>query len=338
MKMTAAMLIIGGLLVYWASISIMVILPMVTIENKPSEIWTPMSESAKKGLETYKNNGCSYCHSLYIRVNDWGHGAERIAQPGDYYKMKPAILGSERTGPDLSMEGGIRPNDWHEAHFVDPRNTSPVSLMPSWKFLGPEKINNLIDYMQYMGGTVAQKRVDRQLYWKKQATEALSCGEDSNIEWLHQQIPPVWRPMPNPYPASSAALSRGKVMYERFCMGCHGIVGDGNGTAAPFLNPPPLNFTALKKHLVEKKYIGGIFYYQIMNGITGTAMPFFKKALESEKIWDVGNYVAVSFVGYTDANMPPKGIDASYEEKSLLKEDTLVFDTTGTKEKGNEEQ
>jgi cytochrome c oxidase cbb3-type subunit 2/cytochrome c oxidase cbb3-type subunit I/II len=50
-----------------------------------------------------------------------------------------------------------------------------------------------------------------------------------------------------------------------------------------------------------------------MNGITGTAMPYFKRALESEKIWDIGNYVAVSFIGYTDANLPPKGIDASYE-------------------------
>ena len=30
-----------------------------------------------------------------------------------------------------------------------------------------------------------------------------------------------------------------------------------------------------------------------MNGITGTAMPYFKRDLESEKIWDVSNYVAV---------------------------------------------
>ncbi|MCX5770862.1 MAG: cytochrome-c oxidase, partial [Candidatus Hydrogenedentes bacterium] len=48
-------------------------------------------------------------------------------------------------------------------------------------------------------------------------------------------------------------------------------------------------------------------------GITGSAMPFFKTDLESEKIWDVSNYVAVYFIGYTDADISPRGIDASYE-------------------------
>jgi mono/diheme cytochrome c family protein len=42
-------------------------------------------------------------------------------------------------------------------------------------------------------------------------------------------------------------------------------------------------------------------------------MPYFKRQLESEKIWDVGNYVAVDFIGRSDANRAPKGIDASYE-------------------------
>ena len=50
-----------------------------------------------------------------------------------------------------------------------------------------------------------------------------------------------------------------------------------------------------------------------MNGITGTAMPYFKKDLESEKIWDVGNYVAVYFIGQSDADTEPKGIDAARE-------------------------
>ena len=66
---------------------------------------------------------------------------------------------------------------------------------------------------------------------------------------------------------------------------------------------------------MENRYIGGIFYYQIMNGVTGTGMPYFKKHLESEKIWDLSNYLGVSFLGYTDANLSPRGIDASFEEE-----------------------
>jgi hypothetical protein len=42
-------------------------------------------------------------------------------------------------------------------------------------------------------------------------------------------------------------------------------------------------------------------------------MPYFKRALESEKIWNVSNYVAVYFIGYTDSGIEPKGIDAAYE-------------------------
>jgi hypothetical protein len=50
-----------------------------------------------------------------------------------------------------------------------------------------------------------------------------------------------------------------------------------------------------------------------MNGITGTAMPYFKRDLESQKIWEVGDYVAVYFISESDANADPRGIDASWE-------------------------
>jgi hypothetical protein len=83
------------------------------------------------------------------------------------------------------------------------------------------------------------------------------------------------------------------------------------------MDPAPLNFAELRGRLVEGRYIGGILYYQVMNGITGTAMPYFKRELESEKIWDVSNYVAQQFIGLVDANSEPRGIDAAYEPTSL---------------------
>jgi cbb3-type cytochrome c oxidase subunit II len=313
MKMTPKIFIGGSMLVWAASVSIMVIFPVTTIKNKPSEIWQQVTDYEQQGLDLYVKNGCSYCHSLFIRPVDWGTGAERIAQSGDYYSYKTIILGTERTGPDLSQEGGEHSDDWHLAHFINPRNTSPVSLMPSWEFLGPENIQKLTRYVQSLGGIDAEVRTNRQDFWKEKSVRAFESGPDSNISWIHSQVPAVWQRMPNPYPASEAALSRGKIIYQEFCIGCHGSVGDGQGRAFPYILPPPLNFTTLRRNLIEKKYIGGIFYYQIMNGITGTAMPYFKKSLESEKIWDVSNFVAVWFVGYSDADTEPKGIDASYE-------------------------
>jgi len=313
MKMTPAMLIIGSIVMFWASASVMVFVPMLTLDVKPSQIWRPMTEREEQGFRLYVRNGCSYCHSLFIRINDWGKGAQRIAEAGDYVGMEPTLVGTERTGPDLSQEAGEHPDDWHVAHFTNPRYTNPLSLMPSWEFLGDADISKLIDFVQYLGMKDGDVRTARQKHWKEQAVRAFQSGPDANIRWLHDQIPAVWRPMPNPYPADAAALSRGKRLYQHYCINCHGAIGDGQGTAARYLMPPPLNFTTLRRHLVDNKYIGGIFYYQIMNGITGTAMPYFKIDLESTKIWDLSNYLGVLFLGYTDANVAPVGINAAYE-------------------------
>jgi cytochrome c oxidase cbb3-type subunit II len=320
MKMTPALLVVGGLMIFWAAVFVTVIWPAMNMDDSPSDIWQPWSKLEAAGHKLYVQNGCSYCHSLQVRVTDWGLGAERISQIGDYVKQEPIIVGTIRTGPDLSQAGGEHTNGWQQAHFINPRFTRPVSLMPSFEWLGQDAITKLIAYVQSLGGKHAKRRMQRQNQWGAKAVAAYAAGPDANVTWIHENVPAVWRAMPNPYPATPAAMARGKRIYQQFCIGCHGPVGDGRGSARvgkksgwEYMNPPPLNFTTLRRHLVEGKYIGGIFYYQIMNGITGTAMPYFKRELESEKIWDVSNYIAVMFVGYTDANIEPRGIDASYE-------------------------
>ena len=236
-------------------------------------------------------------------------GAERIAQAGDYIADHPILLGSIRTGPDLSQAGGEHPDDWHSAHFVNPRYTRPNSIMPAFEFLGAENLIRLTGYVQSLGMTDADRRMDRQRHWKAEAVKGYEDGPDANVKWLNEQIPQGWRDIPNPYPTTDAGLARGHKIYQDFCLGCHGPVGDGMGPAQPYLYPPPFNFTILK----NREITGGILYYQIMNGITGTAMPYFKRELESEKIWDVGNYIALYFINQTDADTDPKGIDAAYE-------------------------
>jgi len=313
MKMTPALLIVGSLLVFWSAVFVAVFLPTLTMDEAPSDIWRPWTPLESAGHRLYVANGCSYCHSLFVRTVDWGLGAERVAERGDYVGQRPAILGTERTGPDLSQAGGEHPDVWHRAHFTNPRYTRPMSLMPSWEFLGSNQLAALIAFVQAQGGRAADARVARQRHWEDPARAAVARGTDANIAWLHAQVPAGWRAMPNPYPATPAALQRGQQTYQQFCINCHGPMGDGQGPAARYLDPPPLNFTALRRNLVDQQYLGGLFYYQVMNGITGTAMPYFKRELESEKIWDVSNYLAVQFVGYTDAGRAPRGIPAAYE-------------------------
>lgn len=319
MKMTPALLVIGGLMVFWSSVIVAVIIPAATMDEKPKveDNWQPWNDDLKHGNQLYVANGCSYCHSQFVRTVDSDLGADRIAQRTDYFEEEPIILGTERWGPDLSQAGGEHPDDWHKAHFANPRFTRPMSLMPSWEFLGQGDIDTLTRYIQSRSGKAAQFRMNRQQHWQEQAMTAYRSGLDGNVEWLHAKVPGAWRGMANPYPAGEAELTRGEVVYQHYCVNCHGEMGDGEGPAKKYFtdSPPPLNFTILRRHLENNQFIGGIFYYQVMNGITGTGMPYFKRELESEKIWDVSNYLGTRFLGYTDAGDKQGGIPASYEPR-----------------------
>ncbi|MBW1982768.1 MAG: cbb3-type cytochrome c oxidase subunit II, partial [Deltaproteobacteria bacterium] len=273
LKMTPSAVVIGTVAILAAVVFVMVFWPYSTRDTAPSDIFRVRLPEERAGRAVYIANGCVYCHSQSVRSIDWGLGAERIAQAGDYIADRPILLGSERTGPDLSQQGGEHPNDWHRAHFINPRYTSPNSIMPAFAFLGEKKIHSLTIYVQSLGLKLADVRLQRQHRWKKEAVKAYEAGPAANVRWLAAQVPEGWRKVPNPYPTSAASLARGHKVYQDFCLGCHGPIGDGMGPAQPYLYPPPVNFTVLRGREIS----GGILYYQIMNGITGTAMPYFKR-------------------------------------------------------------
>ena len=308
-RMTPTAVILGAVAILSAVVFVVIIWPNTTVDMTPSEIFRERTAEEAAGRKLYIANGCVYCHSQSIRAFDWGHGATRIAQAGDYVQDEPILLGSARTGVDLSQEGGEHPDDWHMAHFINPRWTRPNSIMPPFEHLGMENLRLLTRYIQSLGMQAADKRMQRQAFWKQASTKAYEAGIEANVRWLSETVPQGWRDIPTPYAASDYSLARGRMIYQGFCIGCHGPVGDGMGDAQPHIYPPPLNFTILKGRGIS----GGLIYYQVMNGITGTAMPYFKKELESEKIWDVGNFIAAYFIDELDANGPPRGIDAAYE-------------------------
>jgi cbb3-type cytochrome c oxidase subunit II len=307
--MTPAVVLVGVLLLLGSIALTMVYWPYARQDTTPSEIFRARTAEENAGRAIYIANGCVYCHTQSVRSFDWDQGAERIAQAGDYVADEPIQLGSQRTGIDLSREGGEHPDDWHVAHFINPRSTRPSSIMPPFEWLGPERIRLLTRYVQGLGFKDADRRMERQAEWKQKSIAAYEAGPAANARWLVEHVPAGWHAVPNPYPTSKPALQRGHRIYQYYCIGCHGPIGDGMGPAQPHLYPPPLNFTLLQGREIS----GGILYYQIMNGITGTAMPYFKRELESQKIWEVGDYVAYYFINQSDANAPPRGIDAAWE-------------------------
>lgn len=85
------------------------------------------------GRQIYQREGCFYCHSQQARYQDRGMGPAAI--PQEYQFDAPHLLGSARTGPDLSREGGKYPSRWHREHHINPRSKSAGSIMPSFRHL-----------------------------------------------------------------------------------------------------------------------------------------------------------------------------------------------------------
>ena len=79
----------------------------------------------------------------------------KISQPGDFWgsDQSPNLLGTERTGPDLSQESGWHPYDWQVAHFYDPRYMDPLSLMPDMKSLFSDRqVGQLVAFVEQRSG------------------------------------------------------------------------------------------------------------------------------------------------------------------------------------------
>lgn len=126
------MIMIGGVVEFIPTFMISSNVP--TIESvKP---YTPLE---LQGRDLYLREGCYTCHSQMIRP--FRSETERYGEyskSGEFVYDHPFQWGSKRTGPDLAREGGkkLKKSDsWHYQHLMDPRITSPGSIMPSYIWL-----------------------------------------------------------------------------------------------------------------------------------------------------------------------------------------------------------
>lgn len=134
----------GVFIVLSILIAILPAFHMQDTEPLPNE--EPLTANEKKGLRIYVSENCMACHTQQVRNiemdNMWG---SRPSIPSDYYYSKqrldvwrqsPSLLGSERTGPDLTNIGKRQPSDdWHLLHLYNPRAVVSESVMPSYPWL-----------------------------------------------------------------------------------------------------------------------------------------------------------------------------------------------------------
>ena len=89
-------------------------------------------------------------------------------------------------------------------------------------------------------------------------------------------------------PNTAQQVARGKAVYERRCVGCHGAQGDGNGPAATFLDPRPRNFTlgSFKFRTTPSGSLptDGDLYRTLTRGVRWTAMPTWHELPEKDRI------------------------------------------------------
>jgi len=150
-----------GYLILSAFVSIIPALQMQEVKPLPGQV--DLTHNEREGLKTYVAENCMACHTQQVRSiamdKTWGN---RPAIPSDYYfskqrldiwRQSPSLLGSERTGPDLTSIGTRQPSDdWHLLHLYNPRLVVKESIMPSYKWLFDE-----VDSAQIRKGDVVLK-------------------------------------------------------------------------------------------------------------------------------------------------------------------------------------
>lgn len=149
---------------------LMAIIPALYIQdnNAPLPGAEALTGAAMKGKEIYIANGCIGCHTQQVRNVDmdkvWG---SRPSIASDYatdhrmgiWRNTATLLGSERTGPDLTNVGERQPSiDWQLLHLYQPRSVVKQSIMPAYQWLFEykekpgknDKVVNVPD--EYMNG------------------------------------------------------------------------------------------------------------------------------------------------------------------------------------------
>jgi cytochrome c oxidase cbb3-type subunit 2 len=113
----------------------------VRIEETGLDYPQPKFGLAAEGREIYRANGCIYCHSQQVLAGDFGTDlargwGKRRTVSRDYLYDKPVMLGTMRTGPDVTNIGLRQASaEWHLAHLYDPQITSPGSIMPPYRYM-----------------------------------------------------------------------------------------------------------------------------------------------------------------------------------------------------------
>ena len=136
--------------------------------NAPLPGTDQLNASELRGKAIYVANGCVACHTQQVRNIDmdktWGSRPSiasdyAMNRRTDLWRNTATLMGTERTGPDLTNIGERQPSvDWQLLHLYQPRAVVKESIMPAyqWMFVykeKPAKNEKVVNVTaEYMGG------------------------------------------------------------------------------------------------------------------------------------------------------------------------------------------
>jgi len=297
----------GSTLVYACLAWMMAVLPGIELSTVPAGPGVePLTALQSEGREVYVANGCSYCHTQQVRPLNQDKVFGRPSAAGDFTYQTPELLGSERTGPDLTNIGVRQPSSlWQYIHLYNPRAVVPESIMPSFNWLfdvvdqtptGVTPIPLPKAYASARGVVVPTHKAEaliaylaslKQPPWA--VTEAVSSGHP---------MPDMASPTTTasaPASASVAPLGRGydaakgAALFTANCSACHQANGEGLPGAFPSLKGDAVvNDDEATKHIqvvlrgLHDAKVGGLVY--------GSAMPPFAGTFSDAEVADIVDY------------------------------------------------
>ncbi len=224
--------------------------------NAPLPTMVPLTPSERRGLEVYVSEGCAACHTQQVRNIEmdkvWG---DRPSIPSDYHYSKqrldvwrqsPSLLGSERTGPDLTNIGKRQPGvQWHLLHLYDPRMVVQGSIMPRYTWLFEETATPEADAVVVPVPkdrlrdsslvVVADQRAQDLVAYLLTLKQADMPGAGEPVF-----LPSPGRRADTKEDAAGSDLPDGGALYVQTCSACHGAEAKGLPGAFPALAGSPV--------------------------------------------------------------------------------------------------
>lgn len=217
--------------------------------NAPLPGYEPLSEDAEKGKSVFIANGCVACHTQQVRNVDmdrsWG---KRPSVAADYAGIKrtdlwrntATLMGTERTGPDLTDVGNRQPSlEWNLVHLYNPRIVVEASVMPAYPWL--------FEYKAYPTDDDIVVNVP-DAYLKKGKGKVVATDEALQLVAYLQSLKQVPLPDGRPSPeflyareavkaegGEEASALDGALLYATHCQSCHQANGEGLPGAFPSL-------------------------------------------------------------------------------------------------------